>query len=460
VTIESGVDASWFRGLGLGVFVHWGHASTRGWELSWQMTGGVHQQEPPLEPVGCNEYFDNAAGFDPTRFDPTDWAESAWRAGARYVVFTAKHHDGFAMFDTRLSDYSITKHTAFGRDITREVVDAFRERGFRIGLYFSIIDWHHPDYPRYTDETVSKPYIVGSYPRVSPAKWARYREFMLGQLDELLTGYGELDLVWLDGEFEHTAEEWRFDEIRARIRDRQPSALVNDRCIGHGDFATPEQQLPIVPPRRPWEVCMTMNTTWGYVPSDAAWKSPALLLHTLIEAVSMGGNLLLNLGPTGDGRLPPEEAERLEALASWRDRHGESLDAVSPGLDLWQFHGPSTRRDGPDGSSRVYLFLVMRPYERVVVRGLAVSRIRRVTLLPGPDSGPAGGDRPLAWSAHPRLKDVNSRVADPLGELHITVPPEDLDELCTVVVVDFAPEHSTGPSGLDRVGTERTASDH
>jgi alpha-L-fucosidase len=429
VTSTSGVDSAWFRGLGMGVFIHWGHASTRGWELSWQMTGGVYQQEPPLEPVGCNEYFDNAAGFNPEAFDPAAWADLAWRAGARYMVFTAKHHDGFAMYDTRLSDYSITKHTAFGRDITAEVVEAFRERGFRIGLYFSIIDWHHPDYPRYTDETVSKPYVVGSYPRATPAKWARYRRFMLGQLDELLTGYGELDLVWLDGEFEHTPEEWRFDEIRELIRSRQPAALVNDRCLGHGDFVTPEQQLPIVAPDRPWEVCLTMNSTWGYVPADDSWKSPALLLHTLIEAVSMGGNLLLNLGPTGDGRLPTEEAARLEALAGWLARHGESIDGVQPGLELWQFHGPSTRRINEDGSTRIYLHLVMRPYERVVVRGLPVTRVRAVSLL--------AGDKPLSWTAHPRLKDVTTAAPDPLGELHIALDPADLDDLCTVVAVDM-----------------------
>ena len=145
----------------------------------------------------------------------------------------------------------------------------------------------------------------------------------------------------------------------------------------------------------------------------------------------MGGNLLLNVGPKGDGRIPPQEVERLEALATWRARHGESLDAALPGLELWQFHGPSTRRETPDGGSRIYLFLVMRPYERVVVRGLPVTRVRGVSLL--------AEDRPLPWTAHPRLKDVNAGVGDPLGELHITAAAEDFDELCTVVAVDLAP---------------------
>jgi alpha-L-fucosidase len=431
MTTHNGTDPSWFRGLGLGLFIHWGHASTRGWELSWQMTGGVHRQEPALDPVGCNEYFDNAANFDPRDFDPAVWADLAWRAGARYVVFTTKHHDGFAMFDTSLSDYSVTKHTPFGRDITREVVDAFRERGFRIGLYFSIIDWYHPDYPRYTDETVSKPYVLGSYPRVSPAKWDRYRAFMLGQLDELLTGYGPVDIVWLDGEFEHTEEEWRFDEIRALIRDRQPLALVNDRCVGHGDFVTPEQQLPMMPPEQPWEACLTMNSSWGHRPQDDTWKSPSLLLHTLIEAVSMGGNLLLNVGPTADGQFPPQAVERLEALAGWLDRNAESVQGTEPGLTLWQFHGPSTRRIRPDGTTRIYLHLVTRPYEQVTVRGLPVSRIENVTLL--------GDGVGMNWRAQPRLKDVHSGAPDPTGELHIGLAGVTLDDLCTVIAVDLAP---------------------
>ena len=430
-TDRTTADASWFNGLGLGVFIHWGHASTRGWELSWQMTGGVHLQEPALEAVGCNEYFDNAAGFDPQAFDPVSWADLAWRAGARYMVFTAKHHDGFAMFDSKLSDYSITKHTPFGRDITGEVVNAFRERGFRIGLYFSIIDWHHPDYPRYTDETVTKPYLVGSYPRVTPEKWERYRRFMLGQLDELLTGYGPLDIVWLDGEFEHTEEEWRFDEIRAQIRARQPHALVNDRCLGHGDFTTPEQQLPMTPPDGPWEACLTMNSTWGHVPDDDTWKTPTQLLHTLIEAVAMGGNLLLNIGPTGEGRIPPKAVERLETIAGWLERHSESVRDTRPGLTLWQFHGPSTQRPREGGGNRLYLHLVTRPYEHLTVRGLPVGRIEQVTLL--------GTGQFLPWRAQPRLKDIHAGATDPTGELHIDIDDSLLDPLCTVIAVDFSP---------------------
>jgi alpha-L-fucosidase len=422
--------SDWFNHLGMGLFVHWGHSSTRGWELSWQLTGGVHLQEPPLEPVSCQEYFDNARTFAPNSFDPAAWAELAWAAGARYVVFTAKHHDGFAMYDTKQSDYSVAK--MWGRDVTAEVVEAFRARGFRIGLYFSIVDWYHPDYPRYSDETVRKPYVVGDYPRATPEQWLRYRRFMLAQLEEVLTGYGPLDIVWLDGEFEHTREEWRFDEIREVIRAHQPDALVNDRCLGYGDFETPEQQLPIIAPGGRWEVCLTMNSTFGYVPSDDTWKSPATLLHALVETVSMGGNLLLNVGPTGAGELPAQAVHRLDAFARWMAKHGESVHDVRPGLALHQFHGPSTRRSLPGGGTRLYLHLTMRPYERITIRGLPVGRVRAVTLL---NTGDA-----LEWSTQSRKSDIHAASADPVGELRVTIPAESLDSLCTVVAVDLEGE--------------------
>ena len=422
-------DTAWFNRLGLGLFVHWGHASTQGWELSWQLTGGVHLQDPPLSPVDCEVYFDNATSFQPDLFDAQAWADQAWQAGARYVVFTAKHHDGFAMFDSARSDYTSVKLT--GRDFTREVVDAFRARGLRIGLYFSIIDWHHEDYPRYTDATVPKPYVVGGHPRATPEAFARYRQFMLGQLDELLTGYGQIDILWLDGEFEYTPAEWRFDEIREFIRERQPDCMVNDRCFGHGDFVTPEQQLPVAPPQQPWECCLTMNSTWGYVPDDDSWKSPRTLLHSFVEAASMGGNLLLNVGPTGRGEFPPQAVERLDAFAGWMATHAESVRDVRPGLELWQFRGPSTRRVHADGNERLYLHLVMRPYEHIVARGLPVNRITAVSLL--------GDGQPLPWRVTPHLKDVHLRTPDPTGELVVDIAPGRLDPLCSVIAIDLAP---------------------
>jgi alpha-L-fucosidase len=442
LSVPEPMDVERFRELGFGLFLHWGHAATRGWEMSWQMTGGVAGQHPRLEAVGCDEYFANAATFNPTRFDAQGWASTARAAGARYAVFTAKHHDGFALFDTALSDYSSVRWTDFGRDVVREYVDAFRAEGLRVGLYFSLVDWHHPDYPRYTDDTVEKPYVVGRYPRSTPQAWERFRTFMLGQLRELLSNYGQIDILWLDGEFEHTPDEWNFGEIRQFVRELQPACLVNDRCVGYGDFVTPEQQVPENPPEGAWETCLTMNDSWGWVPEDRAWKSPAVLLRELIDCVSSGGNLLLNVGPRGDGTFPAEAVERLSILGTWMRDHAESVHGVRPGLTPWQFRLPSTRRTTRDGE-RIYLFLTMRAEDSLLLRNLPVRRVKAVTVL-------ATGEA-LGWSGVPSLPEVHRGATDPLGDVVITLPPSLGDPLCPVLAVDISLTYAqSAGAGADR----------
>jgi len=433
---SSVVEPSWFQGLGLGVFLHWGHASTRGWEPSWQMTGGVTGQLPVRQPVGCEEYFANAATFNPAAFDATRWAADIRAAGARYVVFSAKHHDGFAMYDTALSEYSVTRTAPFGRDVVREVTDAARSAGLRVGLYFSIVDWHHDDYPRYTDAAIAKPYVLGHYPRPTPQMWRRYRQFMLGQLTELLTLYGPIDIMWLDGEFEHDANEWDFAGIREHIRRLQPDCLVNDRCVGFGDFATPEQQNPQTPPTGPWETCLTMNDSWGWVEADSHWKRSRQLVERLIETVSAGGNLLLNVGPRGDGTFPDEAARRLRVVGDWVERHSESVYGVSPGLTRWQCRLPTSRRATGAGE-RLYVYLTLQPRESLLLQQMPVNRIAYVRLL---DTGSE-----LGWTARPCLPDVHRQSADPLGELEIDAPePAATTSVCPVIAIDIRPSAGTG----------------
>jgi len=428
-------DADWFTGLGLGVFISWGHASSQGWELSWQMTGGVAGHPPAREPVGCEQYFANAADFNPQGFDPQQWARDIKAAGASYVVFTAKHHDGFAMYDTALADYSITKTASFGRDIVAELLPALRAENLRVGLYFSIIDWHHPDYPRYTDETVHKPYVIGDYPRADGASWRRYRAFMLGQITELLTHYGPIDIFWLDGEFEHSPEEWDFAGIREHIRQLQPNCLVNDRCLGFGDFRTPEQQLPETIPPGPWEICLTMNESWGWVPIDSQWKSADRLVEHIVEAVSSGGNLLLNVGPRGDGTFPPEAEQRLAAIGHWLARNGESARGVEPALTRWQCRLPSSRRH-LGNHERIYVYLTMRPRDTLTIRQIPVKRISAV--------GVVGDPAALDWTGTPCLPDIHNASPDPLGELNIDVSGIENSVTCPVLAIDLLSPNS-GP---------------
>ncbi|WP_181157106.1 MULTISPECIES: alpha-L-fucosidase [unclassified Microbacterium] len=422
--------ASWFPGAALGIFIHFGHAARRGWELSWQLTGGVEGQFPAREPVPTEEYFANAALFDPQGFDAAEWADAIAATGATYAVFTTKHHDGFAMFDTALSDYSITRTSPFGRDITRELVDALRARGIRIGFYFSFPDWHHEDYPRMTDATTTKPYRIGSYVRTSPAQWARFHAFMRGQITELLTNYGDVAVLWFDGEFEHTAEEWDFAGIREHVRSLQPDCLVNDRCLGQGDFLTPEQQLPDAAPAQPWEVCLTMNESWGWTTDDERWKSTATILDRFIHTIAAGGNLLLNVGPKGDGTFPAEASERLTELGAWVSRNREAVYGLTAAPDRISGPVPLAARTADDGI-RLFAYCTLRPWDRLVLRGVPVRRVRGVRVL--------GTDSALEYEAVPSLPDVHAGSTDPRGDLEITVPRDVADSLMPVIEVHLAP---------------------
>ena len=401
------------------MFIHWGIASQRGWELSWPLVGGVGAL-PDGQSVSTEEYFAAASTFNPVKWDARGLARMAKRAGMQYAVFTAKHHDGFAMFHTAQSDYSI-EYSPFKRDIVCEYTDAFRAEGLKVGLYYSLIDWHHSDYPRFTE--ADKPYKWGNWRRSTPEQWNRFIEFMFAQMRELLTNYGKIDLLWFDGGWERTPDEWKAREFVELIHSLQPAVVMNDRIPGYGDYQTPEQAVPARAPDGPWETCLTINNSWGYNPSDTDYKSTRSLIHTLCEVAGKGGNLLLNVSPMGDGAMAPEQVERLDAIGEWMGRNAESIVGTDPGLEPWQFYGPSTRR-----GNRVYLHCVMKPYESVSVRGVKVRRV--------------GEARPL--SSKIPLK-VRRRIAaadmlfnsDPVGELVILTPDSALDSLATVIAVDF-----------------------
>ena len=394
------------------------------------MTGGVEGQFPPREPVPCDEYFANAAEFNPSEFDADAWADTVAASGAGYAVFTTKHHDGFAMFDSTHSDYSITKTSPFGRDVTAELVAALRSRGIRVGLYFSLPDWHHPEYPTMTDATTTKPYKIGSYVRTSPEQWGRYRAFFIDQLTEILTNYGTIDVLWLDGEFDHTAEEWDFAGIREHVRALQPDCLVNDRCVGFGDFATLEQQLPEVSPSMPWEICMTMNDSWGWTLDDDRWKSTPQLLTNLAQTLAAGGNLLLNVGPKGDGNFPPEAQERLRDIGEWIDRNAAAVRGIDRVPVAVRAPLPVGHKVDAHGEY-LFIYCIMRPWDTLTISGVPVNRIESVRVL--------GWDEPLQFTAVASLPEVHRGATDPSGELEISIPRDVSAELVPVIAVTLRP---------------------
>jgi len=419
--------SSWFERARFGMFVHWGHVSQRGWELSWPLVGGL-SVFPACQDVPAATYHESAATFCPQPQSAREWLDLARRAGMRYAVLTAKHHDGFALYPTRAGEFSIAA-TPYRGDLVREFVDATRAAGLRVGLYYSLSDWHHPDYPPFTDS--DRPYRMGMAPRPTAAQWERYRTFLFAQLRELLTDYGPIDVLWFDGGWERSVDQWDTPGLHELIRSIQPEVLVNDRLPGFGDFDTPEQFIPAQPPGRAWETCMTMNDSWGYNPSDTNYKSARELIHTLCEVAGRGGNLLLNVSPMGDGHLPSVQVERLAAIADWMDAYGASVLDTAPGLEPWQFYGPSTRR-----GNRFYLHLLQRPYDTVTVRGVPIRRVRAIRELR------SGAALPFRTRCTVLDQLLNS---DPNGELIITVPEELLDPLATVVEVEMAASAAVQP---------------
>lgn len=416
---------AWFDAARFGMFVHWGHSSQQGWELSWSLVGGVFSlpycQDTPIE-----TYHQNAWTFNPSQYDPQEWARLAKQLGMQYVILTAKHHDGFAMFHTQQSEFSI-QHAPYQQDIVRSFLDAMRAQRIRVGLYFSLSDWHHPDYPAFTE--ADKPYRFDGLPQPTPEQWQRYWEFLAAQLRELLTNYGKIDVLWFDGGWERTPEQWRSSELHQMIRDLQPDCLINDRLPGFGDFDTPEQIIPAHPPERSWETCLTINESWGYNPTDQQFKSARQLIHSLCEVAGKGGNLLLNVSPMGNGQLPSEQVERLRAIAEWMSHHAESIIGTEPGLEAWQFYGTSTRRE-----HRFYLHLLMKPYDAITVRGLPIKRIAAVRSLKT--------NQPLEYTTRCAILD-SLHNPDPLGELTIQIPASEVDPNATVLTVDLLPQPSS-----------------
>jgi alpha-L-fucosidase len=397
--------SDWFDGAGLGLFVHWDHASQQGIEISWPLVGRsiIPGHERPEDAVTVEQYHSTATSFDPHRWDADALARLARGCGARYIVFTARHHSGYSMFHSAHSDFGIAQ-SAYSGDITREFVNAVRAQGLRVGIYYSLPDWRHPDYPAFRDK--DRPYQRENYPRPSAQEWRRYLKYVRGQLTELLTNYGQIDLLWFDGEWERTAEEWQAEDLRVVIKSLQPEIVINDRLPGQGDYATPEQALPNEPPDGPWEMCLTMSESWAYRPADVEYKTTRHLAEYLIEVASRGGNLLLNVGPRGDGSLPEIEVARLKELGGWLAIHGEAVLGVRPAPTSVRFPGPVTRR-----GNVFYLHLVMRPVERIVVRGLPVHRIREIRLL--------GKELPLEFRTNIEVHQDVKTGDEPVGEVII-----------------------------------------
>ena len=381
---EKRVD--WFRKARFGMFIHWGLYSIPG-RGEWVRSD---EQMPESDYL---PYFDT---FAPKAFDPAAWAKTAKNAGMEYVVLTAKHHDGFCLFDSALTDFKST-NTPFGRDAVAEFVEAVRAEGLKVGLYFSLIDWHHPDYPHYGDNF--HPMRNDPAYENSQRDFNRYLDYMHGQIREVCSNYGKLDLLWFDFAYgDLRGEAWRGTELATMVRSLQPEVLIDNRIevsgegFGslwrcdpkpyHGDFVTPEKFIPPQGIRDTqgnpmvWEACITMNNNWGYCPTDHNYKPASLLIKKLVECVSKGGNMILNVGPDGDGNIPPEALEILTEIGAWMGKNAPSIRNCGPAdLEKPEF-GRITRNE-----NRLYFHIFENTLGALPLMGLKKDAVASLRLL-------------------------------------------------------------------------------
>jgi alpha-L-fucosidase len=418
----SNAELDWFVRDRFGLFIHWGLYSLPA-RHEW-----VRNREK-ISNEAYQKYFDH---FDPDLYDPRVWAAEAKNAGMKYAVITTKHHEGFCLWDSALTDYKAPR-TPAGRDLLHPWVDAFRAQDMKIGFYHSLIDWHHPDFP-----------IDGLHPMRDDEAFReqeqardvrKYADYLQGQTRELLTQFGKVDILWFD--FSYAGhdwgwskgkghEDWQSVRLLRMVRELQPGIIVNDRLdLGVGDVKTPEQYQPrgwmeqngqkVV-----WEACQTLNGSWGYDRDNLDWKPVVMLLRMLIDSVSKGGNLLLNVGPTARGEFDPRAIETLRGIGQWMRLHGRSIY----GCTASEFTPPPDCRFTQNGN-RLYLHVFAWPFRHIHLDGLG-GRVAYAQLL-------NDGSEVKMLEIDPHQQSQNTTMGGQTGVLTLEVPVQKPDVAVPVI---------------------------
>ncbi len=391
----------WFKDAKLGIFIHWGIYGVNGIDESWSFHNGY---------ISYEGYMKQLEGFTASKYDPNQWAELIKESGARYAVLTSKHHDGVALWDTKLSDLNVADKTPAGKDLVGPFCKAMRKKGLKVGIYYSLLDWSHPDYPnflrnkkRYTNDSI---------------KWDRFVKFNFGQLEELSKRY-KPDLYWFDGDWEQKAEKWKAKELSESLLKWNPNVILNSRLQGYGDYATPEQGLPVTQPKsKYWELCMTMNNSWGFQHNDHEYKSSNQIIRIFVDCISMGGNLLLDIGPKADGTIPDEQVSILKDLGRWTNKHENGIFGTVAGIPHGHFYGPTALSKD---RKTLYLFVDNKPNGPLVIKGLK-NKINRIWVV---GEGTKLSHKVVGkqyWSSVP-------------GLLYVNLPEKVMDKEVTVIAV-------------------------
>lgn len=412
-----------------GMFIHWGIYSVAA-KGEWYRA----QEKIPLE-----EYNRNFEQFNPVDYDPRKWAKLAKEAGMKYAVLTTKHHDGFCMWDSQYTDYKVT-NTPAGRDLVREYVDAFRAEGIKVGFYYSLLDWHHPDFPVYNDQNHPMRGREDMKEAEKEKCWDRYTEYMQNQVRELLTQYGKIDVLWFDYSYgEMTQEKWKATELMTMVKELQPQVMVDNRLGGNlqqenpsidaGDYLSPEQMIPAggvtndMGKPMPWEACITLNRHWAYCADDHSYMNAKVAIRGLVECVSKGGNLLLNVGPDAKGNLTPETEQILKEIGVWMKKNSDSIY----GCGVSELPKPEWGRYTKKGN-KLYAHIFDRGMGPIALFGLK-DKIRYARMLAD------GSEAPITvpWNA------VHSHVS----EIPVFYKPEEnmlADDIDTVLELELIEE--------------------
>jgi alpha-L-fucosidase len=384
----------WWRDARFGMFIHWGLYAVPAGVYENQAIDGIGEWIMNSAQIPVAEYEQFAAQFDPVQFDAAEWVRIAKDAGMKYIIITSKHHDGFSLWDSDVSNYDIIDATPFGRDILRELADAAAEQGIRLGFYHSIMDWHHPDaqaphYPTYN---------TGD--KINPNFPSYVENYLKPQVRELVTNYDPA-VLWFDGEW---VPEWTHEmglEMYNMVRSLSPDILINNRVDKGrqgmqgmtrtdqqyaGDFGTPEQEILAGTSTLDWESCMTMNDTWGFKSTDNNWKSAETLIHNLVDIAAKGGNYLLNVGPTAEGLIPQASVERLAEMGDWMDVNGEAIY----GSRLWAHYEDGENVRYTNVGDNVYAISLGWPGEELELTHVQPDADSEIRLL--------GYDQPLEWA--------------------------------------------------------------
>ncbi len=399
--------APWFPDAKFGVFIHWVLKAVPGPD------GGMVEWTPGKR---REQAMEQASRFTAADYDPREWARMFKSWGAKYAVLTTKHHIGFTLYDCPEATFSAATCSPAGRDLVAPYVEALRAEGLKVGLYFSLPDWSHPDFPSLTGGRDPDKY--GDHD--DPVRWQRFLDDMFAEVRHLCTAYGKIDLLWFDGDWERSAEQWRTLDLAAMIQELQPHVIMNNRLrhITLGHYGTPESAAPLAAPQGWWEFCATPGDNWDGIRANQNLKPVSELVRMFGDTLGMGGNLLLNVAPDAAGGIPECQVERMAGLGSWITSHAEMVHGSEAGLPAGLFHGFSTHKGGV-----LYLATYDAPRDELVVKGLQ-SPVKRVTHL--------RTGRELAWRRSGGRANFGKA-----GWLFIRLPADLLDDHATAVRVEF-----------------------